>query len=83
MKLRSIFVAAVFLIPLCASAKDKAEVFSGKSVAHSCKLWRKRRKRLRAVGLHSETMDRMQSNSQCELRAAEPKCMRTMMTCSW
>ena len=33
MKLRSIFVAAVFLIPLYASAQDKAEVFSGKSVA--------------------------------------------------
>jgi len=79
MKLLSIFVAAVFLIPLYASAKDKAEVFSGKSG----KLWRKRRKRLRVVELHSATMDRMQSNSQCELRAAEPKCMRTMMTCSW
>src|SRR5438552_17513065 len=33
MKLLSIFVAAVFLIPLYASAKDKAEVFSGKSGA--------------------------------------------------
>src|SRR5207244_11571617 len=33
MKLLSIFVAAVFLISLYASAKDKADVFSGKSVA--------------------------------------------------
>lgn len=33
MKLRSISVAAVFLIPLYASAQDKTEVFSGKSVA--------------------------------------------------
>jgi len=33
MKLLSMFVAALFLIPLYASAKDKAEVFSGKSVA--------------------------------------------------
>jgi len=33
MKLLSLFVAAVFLIPLHASAEDKAEVFSGKSVA--------------------------------------------------
>ena len=33
MNLRSIFVAAVFLIPLYASAEDKAEVFSGESVA--------------------------------------------------
>ena len=33
MKLLSFFVAPVVLIPLCASAKDKVEVFSGKSVA--------------------------------------------------
>lgn len=33
MKLRSSFVTAVFLIPLYASAQDKAEVFSSKSVA--------------------------------------------------
>jgi mannose-6-phosphate isomerase-like protein (cupin superfamily) len=33
MKLLSIFVVAGFLVPLYASAKDKAEVFSGKSVA--------------------------------------------------
>ena len=33
MKLLSLFVAAVFLISLHASAEDKAEVFSGKSVA--------------------------------------------------
>jgi hypothetical protein len=32
LKLRSVFVAAVFLIPLYASAQHKTEVFSGKSV---------------------------------------------------
>ena len=83
MKLLSIFVAAVFLIPLTRRPKTKLKFFRARASPHSCKLWRKRRKRLRAVGLHSATMDRMQSNSQCELRAAEPKCMRTMMTCSW
>lgn len=33
MKLLSLFVAAIFLIPLYASTEDKAEVFSSKSVA--------------------------------------------------
>jgi hypothetical protein len=81
-ELFSLFIAAVVLIPLYSVAEDKAEVFPGKSIAAQLQTLAQTKASV-AVELHSATMDRMQSHSQCEVRAAELKCMRTMMMCSW
>jgi hypothetical protein len=79
----SLVALAALLIPCCALAQGKAEIFPVRASPLNWKLWRKSRKLRVAAELRSATVNLTQSSSRCELQVAVPKYTPTAMTFSW